>query len=445
MQPTERLLRAGELLRLAAREAEQQAAAAPNRQQLEADIAAFRQANRCYGTPDETHRCSEQCVRSIKCMPGRWPVYLCPVGGRVHVCDGSEPHPVTIIDENGQSVCLMSSIVVASKSFAPGRTEAARFRLGKGYAAKQDIELDEEGESSEAVATPLVSSSGEQRAAGSAHTPEQRAAELLGTPCSSSSSSAAAAAASDRGLEPPDYQEQLKRYLEQQKALGEILKRRDSASRGSSSSSSAASSAAAKKQRRTVRQAIRDDDMHRAALETLTSLFNYERMLKAEADAKEQISREISDRVIKHVKAEAKKGLLVLRRDIDGIDHEVRSRRKVREARRVDQRVIEEWARSIAAMWRVLKESPYVSEQQGRVSKVEFVLGALFWMRDGYRDEGIEVIPADADLRELVPQAPEFDHYGVTNSTNGRNLVRNAIFSYKSRLSVMELRNKFME
>jgi len=445
MQP-ERLLRAGELLAQAARESKQQERAAPLRQQLEAEIDAFCQQNGCYGTPDEAHRCSERCVGKIRCMPGQRPVFLCPAGGRVHVCDGSEPHPVTIIDENGQSVCLISSIIVAAKSFAPGRTEAARFRLGKGYAAKQDIEIDEEGSNSGegVLLTPVISSSGEKNN----NSPEKQAADLLSLAETTPSSAASAAAAPDPGLSPPDYDDQLRRYREQQKALGEMLKRRDSAATKSSSSAAAAAHSPSKKQRRTVRQTIRDDDMHRTALETLGTFFNYERMAKTQAEAEAKIDQEISDRVVKHVKQEAKKGFLPLRRDLDNIAHEVRSRRRVRVAQRVDQRVLEEWARSISAIWRVLKESPYLSQQQqGRVSKVEFVLGALFWLRDGYRDDGIEVVPPDADLAALLPQAPDFEQYGFkeTHMTRGRNLVRNAIASYKTRLSVMELRNKFME
>ncbi len=432
----ERLLRAGELLA--------QAAAPPPplplRQRYESEIAAFRQQNGCYGTPNEAHRCTEDCVARVRCMSGSLPVYLCPVGGRVHVCDGSEPHPVTIIDENGQSVCMMSSIVVAAKSFAPGRTEAARYRLGKGYAGKQDIEIDDGGcggGSSENASLGAAVSSGETPAGGAVLTPDKQAEELLallGSPQDASWRSPST------GLDPPDYEEQLRRHREQQRSLGEMLKRRDTnGPRGTAPP-------AAKKARKAVRQAIRDDDMMREALDALSAFFNYERMVRLEQEAEQRIQAEIGELVVRYSKARVKQGLMPMRRDIERIEDEVRARKRVRRAYHVDRRVLDAWAQTIASMWRVLRDSPYLQQQQGRVAKKDFVLGSLYWLRNGYTYDNIEVISPDSDLNRMMPDACAFEKYGFKEAhmTRGRNLVRDAILSYNTRLSVVELRNKFM-
>lgn len=446
----ERLLRAGELLA--------QAAAPPPplplRQRYEAEIAAFRQQNGCYGTPDDSHRCTEDCVARVRCMSGSLPVYLCPVGGRVHVCDGSEPHPVTIIDENGQSVCMMSSIIVAAKSFAPGRTEAARYRLGKGYAGKQDIEIDDAGDaggggggSSENASLSAAVSSGEAHAAGGSSasgvliTPDKQAEELLAL-LGSPQEAAARRSPPAAGLDPPDYEEQLRRYRDQQRTLGEMLKRRDT-----SGARPSAQQPAAKKPRKAVRQAIRDDDMHREALDTLGAFFNYERMQRVEQEAEQRIQAEIAERVVRYVKAQVKQNLIPMRRDIEQLECEVRALKRVRRAHHVDRRVLDTWAQSIASMWRVLRDSPYLQQQQGRVAKKDFVLGSIYWLRKGYTYDSIEVISPDSDLDRMMPDACDFEKYGFKEAhmTRGRNLVRDAILSYNARLSVVELRNKFME
>jgi len=93
---------------------------------------------------------------------------------------------------------------------------------------------------------------------------------------------------------------------------------------------------------------------------------------------------------------------------------------------------ISAWVSLIVKAWLSLATTPYMRRCKSRINKKHFTLGMLFWLQCGFYDEenGKTYIPKDRQLANLIPPSRDFPLYGYQerDMTTGRKIIRDAIY-----------------
>jgi hypothetical protein len=469
---TERLIEIGALLRVQSAIAERKR----KHEQLLQLIDGFRRENGCFGSPDESHSCTLSC--QFSCMQGQ-PIYLCIESYKVHICDGTETHPLSEQGADGSVICSLSGIVLQTRTMAPGRNEVTHTGQERAFRQRGEFAYNDSADNSGLMPEHLSAEddwmdrgSGERGAsvapvakrrkknkypplnlgpkivapekktssvdsAGSyadfVHNQSQNAPRLSsgsgGTPAAAMEKAEAISQALLKQEESEssvavsstwNFANLAEENRQRQEALTRMIGWTKGVKRSANCTESPTTERTVPPRPSTKTLTVRREDMFSVAVTVLSKFFDFTSMSTLEKKKIEKAWDVCEELDLAYCKRQYKLNVYPLRRKRDDIVAQVFTRRPIIPAMHVDTRLIRQWASTISDIWAVLSESPYITESiSQRVNKINFVFGCIFWMKAGLPDEsaaGIYLIQQDPALARYFPEPPDFVHFGYAEA-----------------------------